>query len=499
MSSGTAARVKRKKREDRKGSQVPRIFTPPLRKLTPDTSLGFEAIDFAKESLGLTLFPWQEFFLIHSLELLADGSLRFKKVILLLPRQNGKSFIVSVRLLWRLFMEPGTQTLGSAHKLEAAEEIWALALGMVRKSELGADVAQVSNVNGNKFFRTVDDSRWKVQATNDDGGRSLTIDDLFFDELRQHRDYTAWAAMTGTMVARPNSQLLCASNAGEAKSEVLKIERDAALKAIAEDDRNSEVGLFEWSARDDRSIDDVDGWYEANPSLGWTITERSIRSQMSAPESKFRTEHLCQWVTVAAESPFGQGVWESRHDPKSTIAQGSPIVLSVDVSHNREMSYFAVAGWRADGAAHVEVIAQRAGTEWIVPTLVDKFAGIGAKSIVVQGKGAPASALIEHLQAAGLPVMECGGSDLGAAMGVFYDAVRNGQVFHLAQPVLDVAAATAVLKQLGDVFVINRSKSPTDVAPLIAAEQAYWGLTVLASRAEKPTVSSYESRGMVVV
>jgi phage terminase large subunit-like protein len=467
--------------------------------LTPETSLGFEAIDFAKESLGLELFPWQEFFLIHSLELLEDGSLRFKKVLLLLPRQNGKSFIVSVRLLWRLFMEPGTQTLGSAHKLEAAEEIWALALGMVRRSELSADIAQTSNVNGNKFFRTVDDSRWKVQATNDDGGRSLTIDDLFFDELRQHRDYTAWAAMTGTMVARPNSQLLCASNAGEAKSEVLKIERDGALKAISECDVNSEVGLFEWSARDDRRIDDVDGWYEANPSLGWTITERSIRSQMSAPENKFRTEHLCQWVTVAAESPFGDGVWESRHDPESGIAAGSQIVLSVDVSANREMSYFAVSGWREDGKAHIEVIAQRAGTEWVVPTLVHKFAGIGAQSIVIQGKGAPASALIEHLRSAGLPVMECGGADLGAATGVFYDGIRNGQVFHLSQPVLDAAAATAVTKQLGDVFVFNRSKSPMDVAPLIAAEQAYWGLTVMSSRAEKPKTSSYESRGLVVV
>jgi len=47
--------------------------------------------------------------------------------------------------------------------------------------------------------------------------------------------------------------------------------------------------------------------------------------------------------------------------------------------------------------------------------------------------------------------------------------------------------------------VLNRSKSPIDVAPLIAAEQAYWGLTVQASRAAKPKTSSYETRGMVVV
>jgi hypothetical protein len=247
--------------------------------------------------------------------------------------------------------------------------------------------------------------------------------------------------------------------------------------------------------------------YEDEHGIAY-VTEETLASKAAlvgvgggegVPEHVFRTENLCQWVTVAAESPFGDGVWESREDPESAIAPGSQIMLSVDVSATREMSYFAVAGWRDDGRAHVEVIAQRAGTEWVVPTLVDKFAGIGAESIVVQAKGAPASALIEHLRAAGLPVTECGGSDLGAAMGVFYDGIRNGQVFHLGQPVLDVAAQTAVLKQLGDVFVINRSKSPTDVAPLIAAEQAYWGLTVMGSRAEKPKTSSYETRGMVVV
>ena len=31
------------------GDTVPRIFTPPLRELTPETSLGFEAIETAKE------------------------------------------------------------------------------------------------------------------------------------------------------------------------------------------------------------------------------------------------------------------------------------------------------------------------------------------------------------------------------------------------------------------------------------------------------------------
>ena len=36
-----------------KGSETPRIYTPPLRELTPDTSIGFEIIDFAENVLKL--------------------------------------------------------------------------------------------------------------------------------------------------------------------------------------------------------------------------------------------------------------------------------------------------------------------------------------------------------------------------------------------------------------------------------------------------------------
>src|SRR5690349_7668479 len=80
------------------GSETPRIWTAPLRELTPETSLGFECIDFAEQTLELELMPWQKWFLIHALELhptevddYGDPVFRFRKVILLVGRQNAKS------------------------------------------------------------------------------------------------------------------------------------------------------------------------------------------------------------------------------------------------------------------------------------------------------------------------------------------------------------------------------------------------------------------------
>ena len=55
------------------GSEEPRIFTPPLRELTPETSLGFSVVEFAEEVLEIQLLPWQRWFLIHALELREAG------------------------------------------------------------------------------------------------------------------------------------------------------------------------------------------------------------------------------------------------------------------------------------------------------------------------------------------------------------------------------------------------------------------------------------------
>jgi hypothetical protein len=51
------------------GYETPRIFTPPRRELTPETTHGFACIAFAEEVLEVKLFPWQRWLLLHALEL----------------------------------------------------------------------------------------------------------------------------------------------------------------------------------------------------------------------------------------------------------------------------------------------------------------------------------------------------------------------------------------------------------------------------------------------
>ena len=541
-------------RHRRLGCETPRVFTPPLRPLTRKTTLGFDVIDFARDVLAITLFPWQAWLLIHMLELLPDGSLRFRTVVVLVARQNGKSTLSQILALWFMIVWGWPLVLGTAQDLDVAEEVWQGAVDLVEEDpELSLLLKHVVKVNGKKSLELTSGSRYKVKAANRRAGRGFSGNLILLDELREHQSRDAWAAITKTTMARAEALVLALSNAGDATSIVARYLRKMAHAAIGDpdgicgedavallpvvtddDDLDPDdfeqdadtLGLFEWSAPPGCDKWDRDGWAQADPAMNHPdgIPERNISAACKTdPEWVFRTEVLCQWSDGSLEGPFPPTTWEAGIDLASRLPDAAEVTFCLDTSWDRTMSYIAFAGVREDGLPHVEVTAQRSGTEWVVsrhkgPDGTDEMRGWFADrateadpmTVVVQAKGAPASSMLDDLKAVPhLTVVEWAGSDLGAASGQFFDLVtRSGLheradgppvregLCHLPQPVLDIAAGTAVTKPLGDSWVWNRKASPNDAAPLVAATGAVWGAM---QHTEVPFVSAYESHGVGVI
>jgi len=516
------------------GSETPRIWTPPLVELhddvigplgnviSPATSLGYRAIRFASEVLGIELDPWQKWLLIHALELRPDGTFRFRNVVVLVGRQNGKSTLSQVLSLFFLYVMGTRLILGTAQDLDTATETWEGALALIEDTpELAELMDKPILVNGNKTIRLLPASRsggitagerYKVKAANRRAGRGLTGDLIILDELREHQSWDAWAAITGTTNARPNAQIWALSNAGDSTSVVLRYLRKKAHAVLGdpdginaaddpsllleqarqgttlegealdelEDVEDDSLGIFEWSAPPGCPIRDRKGWAQANPSLGHgRITERTLISKSSEPEWVFRTEALCQWSDGTLEGPFPAGTWEACQDPDSAPKAGSPIALSVDVSWDRSTAAIGLAGIREDGKVHVEVIASSVGTDWVLPWLQspERDARLRNAGVVIQANGAPASSLVEPFEEAGVRVIQWKGADLGAATGAFYDMVRELRVRHRGQPMLNVAAGTAVTRPNLDAYVWNRKGSPVDICSLVAVTGAAWFVT----------------------
>lgn len=513
------------------GCEQPMIFTPPARELTPETTRGFECITFAEDVLGVTLLPWQKWLLIHALELNEDGTFRFRTVVLLVARQNGKSTVMQVLTLWRMYLDGAKMTIGTAQNLDLAEEQWRDAVDLAEEvEELNDEIARVDKTNGKKALELHSGERYKVQAANRRGGRGLSADLVLMDELREHTSWEAWAAVSKTTLARAFSQVWAASNAGDAASVVLRFLRKMAHAALGNPDGIDEVGaplpeiileegetiddseslgLFEWSAAPGCSLWDRGQWAQANPSMnhvlpdGNGITEKAIAAAIrSDPEPVARTEVLCQWLDTTADGPFPEGAIENAYDPESSIVGG--FMYCLDLSWDRTTVAVGVAGRRPDGAMHVEVVATMPPQfveSWFNDPWVRESDGAamprraetpGLLGVVLQANGAPISALLDTLESIkGLEIIKWEGMDLSRWTGKFYDAmcgvnshdgdeyILKGEplVFHTGQPILTTPAQFAMTKPMGDSWVWDRSKSPIDIAPLVAVTGAFGAFT----------------------
>jgi hypothetical protein len=369
-------------RAKRYGSTTPRVSTPPLHPLEPRSpeterwTLGYDVVDFAEQVLEVELVPWQAWFLVHALELNEEGSLRFRTVVLLVARQNGKSTIAQVLTIWLLCVWGWPLVLGTAQDLDVAEEIWSDVVDMVQENdELAGMVENVVKVNGKKALELTAKRRYKVKAANRRAGRGLSGNLVLLDELREHQNWQAWGAITKTTLARAEAMILALSNAGDITSVVLRYLRTTAhrvlgdpdgicaaaqqnafgpsqfdidglhLDDVGDDDEDGlaleyddvdvddleadedTLGLFEWSAPPGCDKRDRDAWAQANPSMGYTeLSERNIAAALKEPDYVFRTEVLCQWMDGTENGPFPPGSWEATRVDR-------PVRGPVDVLH----------------------------------------------------------------------------------------------------------------------------------------------------------------------
>lgn len=507
-----------------KGITEPRVYTPPLRELTEETSLGFDVIRFATEILCLTLVPWQRWLFIHMFEIIGsfDGEwyFRFRTVVVIIARQNGKTFVGKILAAYFLYVFGVDLVLGTAQSIDQAEDTWAETVAMIEENEqLACEIEHVWYTNGSKRLSLTDGRNYRVKASSRRAGRGKSGDFVMLDELREHQDFQAWAAITKTTLARPMALVFCMSNAGDGTSVVLRHLRlkahnfigdpDGIVKAMGEaaiepdedDVEDTTLGLFEWSAPPEADPRDPHARAQANPSMGYGfLTERSLESAFQTdPPDVFLTECLCQWVTATVTPPFPEGAWQLGVDNSSSIAPDAEVFFGVDVSADRMHASIAACGMRADRSWHGELVAYRSGIAWLQDWF-QRYAAAHPVVVAMQGKGAPVSAFLEILGAIdGVSVIPCEGKDLAAWAGRMWDAVAScdegsesdtSPIFHRVQPALDLAAQLAATRPLGDgAWTWDRNKSLEDISPLVALTMAY-GLATQVR--EKPRQSAYE-------
>jgi len=429
-------------------------------------------IDFARDVLKMPLDPWQEWAVIHGGELLADGRPRFRTLLVLVARQAGKTHLLTVLALFWMFAEKWPMTLGMSTMLEYARESWDQAVKMAFDvDELAEHLPRNAVKEGNNDVRLLTDhgTRYKIAAANRRGGRSLRIDRLIIDELREHATWAAWNASTNAMNARPFGQCWAISNMGDDTSVVLNALREAALEFITTGEGDPRLGLLEWSAPDGCEVDDVDALAMANPNLGRRQhiddllgPARRAKRAGGEEEAGYRTECLCQRVRLL-DPAIDPGAWSRCLDPGDLSAARSRVALTLDVSPDLAHATLAAAAVLPDDRVRVEVVAAwdgQACTDRLRRDLPGLLARVRPQALGWLPAG-PAASLAADLRARpgwpppGVKVEEIRGEVAAVCMGMA-EQVTAGRVAHSGDPLLDAHIGGAERLRRGDVWVFSR-------------------------------------------
>ena len=488
---------------------MPRLWTPPLRPLTPDTSVGFDQAEFARNVLRRPPDPWQEWAWVHAGELLPDGRPRFRVVLVLASRQNGKTETPAILAAYWLAVDDPGAIVGTSTKLEYATETW----DKTRLIIGAASALDGDHLPGRKWYvrgamltemrflpQPGDDPltqrRYRIAAANEEGGCSLTVRRLVMDELRQHKDYSAWNAAEPTTTAVWDAQVWCLSNAGDANSIVLNDLRDAALAFIdwwnrlgpeeatvlirrGECPHDWRLGLFEWSAPEDADPTDIHALAMANPNLNRRIDGEALLLEARRAVAKggdvltgFKTEKMC--IRVKLLNPaIDPGAWLRCLVPGDLSGVRGRLAACVDVAPDGGHVTLAVAGVLPDGRVRGELAAawdSVAGARVELPSILGRI----RPQVVGWFPDGPGAALAADLaERKGWPPrgvkLEPIRGDVAASCMGLEEQVRAGQFLHSGDPLLDAHIAEAERKARGDRWVfVRRGDGHVDAAYAMA-------------------------------
>lgn len=464
------------------GVQTPRVSSvPPF-----VASSGPEVVQLAKD-VGLVLDPWQRLVLEGGLGERSDGKWAAFEVDVTVPRQNGKGGIIEARELGGLFLFGEELQLHTAHEFKTAQEAFRRVLFYVENFDwLRKKVKRVRTSHGEEGIELLTGQRLRFVARSGGSGRGFTGDTVYLDE-KMILAPQAMAALLPTLSARPNPQVWYFGSAGFPDSEVQRRLRE---RGMAGDDPS--LAFFEWSADPKADPDDVDAWRFANPALGIRIPAEFVERERAAmPEIEFARERLGIWDDGRREMVLPAEAWESAADPDSQALD--PVAFAVDVTPDRKSTSIAVAGRRADGLIHVEVVENRKGTGWAAAR-VDELRSKTPTVAVALDPSAGAGSLLPEMETLGIDPLLVSGREMAQACGRFYDTFvgyddekgvhHDGTGRHLDQPPLNSALGAARKRPMGDAWAWHR-RDLTDISPLVAATLAVHAFVKVAA-AEKP-------------
>jgi phage terminase large subunit-like protein len=435
----------------------------------------------------MPLLPWQQHIALNAHRVQDDGSWESRVCGVVVARQSGKTHLLRMRILAGLLLWGERLIVATAQSREVALETFRGVVEVAEGTpEISRQIRRVARTNGKEELELKNGARYRIVAPTPGGARGLTADLAIIDELREHHDWNVWAALTYTLQTT-GGQLWVASNAGAADSVVLNSIREQALAEMAGGEDRS-LYYAEWSADPKRDIDDREGWAEANPSLGYLISEDTIAARRKTdPVNVFKTEALCQWVDVL-DSPWPADAWADCTVDDLEIATDAPSFLGIDVTPDRRSAALTLVQQLDDGKVGVHLLQT-----WQAEGAVDDLEIAGAVAPIARRLRArsvafdryTAISIAQRLAQVGIPTGDCSGPAFYQACDETLSAMVAGRIVHGGQETLTEHVLGCAKKTTSDGgWRIVRKGSSGTIAAAVAMVMALHYATKPVPKAE---------------
>lgn len=439
--------------------------------------------------LGRPWKPYQRFVADVAGEKLPDGRYAYHTVVVLLPRQSGKTTVFYDLMLGRGRMYRDYRCRYTTHKGTITSDRyadWFLELEQHPRLVPLLKLRRSRGTEGILWRKT----RSYLQAfpPRDGALRSAALDAVGVDEAQEHDDVLGSAlkrTITPTLNTRPRRQLWIILTAGTDASTYARGYVEKALAGVPG------YAIFDYGCPD--GVDPLDEalWPTWHPGLAYGLTDvYALRMALADDRPAFVREYGNRWTRTVQGRVVGTDELRAliHEDPMP----GGPLCLGVDVAADRSTG----AIWLAGPRGHVELLEpdpdkNRQGIDWIAKRAraIARRHGI---PIAIDTVG-PVGTVHDKLAKAGdVDVLAMKAQDVANAAADLLDDIRGKALSIWPHPDIEPAFDVLATRNLGDAgMAFSRRGSAGSIAPVVALAAARWGLAHREPVPDAPEVAAY--------
>jgi phage terminase large subunit-like protein len=432
---------------------------------------------------GITLDRWQAWLIDRVLERYPDdwpdptkaGRLRYRQVVISLPRQNGKSVIGAILALYGILMhEPGPAVVSVASTADQARIVYNRVLFVIQSNpKLSRRFSKMTETRG---IVTKDGAgTYQAKASKGDALQGIPVSLAIPDELHITKP-AIWQSLVNGLLTRKDGLIVGITTAGDDDSELLKQLYDTGAKAVKEaaegaaQRRLERFGFFVWQAPEPAVPEDDDALAEAllasNPALfeGRVDLANVISDVRATPDQDVIRYRFNLFVaSQAAFIPVER--WQRNRVEQWPAA---PVRPTFAIDRSPDWGYATVtAAVKVADTTYTEVVASivRPSLEQLA-AICEQLMSWNPNTFVVDGYSL--RDLGAELKLRGMPVHVATQSDMMTASSLTYAKIMQGKLKHTGDELLVRQIGRTVRKNIGDGFRISRAASSVEIDAVIS-------------------------------